>query len=48
MAYLIEPVTWDIMPDGSIRYYSHGHDITEGYEENKTASAKCWELPIGL
>ena len=35
MAYLITPVTWDIMPDGSIRYYSHGHDITEGYEENQ-------------
>ena len=35
MAYLIEPVTWDIMPDGSIRYYSHRHDITKGYEENQ-------------
>ena len=35
MTYLITPVTWDIMPDGSIRYYSHGHDITEGYEENQ-------------
>ena len=35
MAYLIEPVTWDIMPDGSIRYYSHGHDITKEYEENQ-------------
>ena len=35
MEYWIEPVTWDIMPDGSIRYYSHGHDITEGYEENQ-------------
>ena len=31
MAYLITPVTWDIMPDGSIRYYSHGHDITAEY-----------------
>ncbi len=35
MKYWIEPVTWDIMPDGSTRYYSHGHDITEGYEENQ-------------
>ena len=35
MAYLIEPVTWDIMPDGSICYYSHGCDITEGYEETQ-------------
>ena len=35
MAYLIEPVTCDFMPDGSTRYYSHGHDITEGYEENQ-------------
>ena len=35
MKYWIEPVTWDIMPDGSTRYYSYGHDITEGYEENQ-------------
>ena len=35
MAYLITPVTWDIMPDGSIRYYSHGHDITVGYVEQQ-------------
>ena len=35
MEYWIEPVTWDIMPDGSTRYYSHGHDITEEYEENQ-------------
>ena len=35
MEYWIEPVTCDIMPDGSTRYYSHGHDITEGYEENQ-------------
>ena len=33
MIYLITPVTWDIMPDGSIRYYSHGEDITDGYVE---------------
>ena len=31
MAYFITPVTWDIMPDGGIRYYSHGHDITAEY-----------------
>ena len=31
MAYLITPVTWDIMPDGGIRYYSHDHDITAEY-----------------
>ena len=35
MKYWIEPVTWDIMPDGSTRYYSHGHDITEGYVEKQ-------------
>ena len=35
MAYFITPVTWDIMPDGGIRYYSHGHDITEGYVEKQ-------------
>ena len=35
MVYLIKPVSIDIMPDGSIRYYSHGHDITKGYEENQ-------------
>ena len=35
MTYLITPVTWDIMPDGSIRYYSHGEDITDGYVENQ-------------
>ena len=35
MAYLITPVTWDIMPDGSIRYYSNGHDITAGYVEQQ-------------
>ena len=23
------------MPDGTFRYYSHGHDITKGYEENQ-------------
>ena len=23
------------MPDGGIRYYSHGHDITEGYVEKQ-------------
>lgn len=31
MKYWIEPVTWDIMPDGGIRYYSHDHDITAEY-----------------
>lgn len=35
MAYLITPVTWDIMPDGGIRYYSNGHDITVGYVEQQ-------------
>ena len=35
MAYLIKPVTWDIMPDGSIRYYSNGGDITDGYVEKQ-------------
>ena len=35
MVYLITPVTWDIMPDGSIRYYSTGGDITDGYVENQ-------------
>ena len=35
MAYLITPVTWDIMPDGSIRYYSNGRDITAEYMEQQ-------------
>ena len=35
MAYLIKPVTWDIMPDGSIRYYSNGRDITAEYMEQQ-------------
>ena len=35
MEYWIEPVTRDFMPDGSFRYYSRGHDITKGYEENQ-------------
>lgn len=35
MEYWIEPVTRDFMPDASFRYYSHGHDITKGYEENQ-------------
>ena len=35
MAYLIKPVTWDIMPDGGIRYYSNGRDITAEYMEQQ-------------
>ena len=35
MAYLITPVTWDIMPDGGIRYYSNGHNITAEYMEQQ-------------
>ncbi len=35
MAYLITPVTWDIMPDGGIRYYSNGGDITDEYREKQ-------------
>jgi hypothetical protein len=35
MAYLITPVTWDIMPDGSIRYYSNWRDITAEYMEQQ-------------
>ena len=35
MAYLITPVTWDIMPDGGIRYYSNGRDITAEYMEQQ-------------
>ena len=35
MAYLIKPVTWDIMPDGGIRYYSNGRDITAEYMEQR-------------
>ena len=35
MAYFITPVTWDIMPDGGIRYYSNGGDITDGYVEKQ-------------
>ena len=35
MTYLITPVTWDIMPDGGIRYYSNGGDITDGYMEKQ-------------
>ena len=35
MTYLITPVTWDIMPDGGIRYYSNGGDITNGYVEKQ-------------
>ena len=31
MIYLITPVTIDIMPDGSTRYYSNGGDITDSY-----------------
>ena len=32
MVYLIKPVSIDIMPDGSTRYYSNGGDITDSYE----------------
>ena len=35
MAYLITPVTWDIMPDGGSRYYSNGSDITAEYMEQQ-------------
>ena len=35
MVYLIKPVSIDIMPDGSTRYYSNGGDITDGYVEKQ-------------
>ena len=35
MVYLIAPVTWDLMPDGGIRYYSNGEDITDGYRKKQ-------------
>ena len=35
MIYLITPVTIDIEPDGGIRYYSNGGDITAGYVEKQ-------------
>jgi hypothetical protein len=35
MAYFITPVTWDIMPDGGIRYYINRHNITAGYVEQQ-------------
>ena len=35
MIYLITPVTIDIEPDGSTRYYSNGGDITDGYVEKQ-------------
>jgi hypothetical protein len=35
MIYLITPVTWDLMPDGGIRYYSNGGDITDEYREKQ-------------
>ena len=31
MVYLTKPVSVDIMPDGSTRYYSNGNDITDSY-----------------
>ena len=40
MVYLIKPVSIDIMPDGSTRYYSNGGDITDGYVEKQNRIRK--------